>query len=233
MNGSSWNTKGFLLLLIVVLATRVVAQPVEPDTVWMRTYGPGIGRSVAVTTDGGLVILTRTENNAACQLIRTTGMGDSLWTRRFGLPRAVAVIAAQGDSYVLVGYSGHEVLILWTDDAGDSVMQQVHLDSLGEIRGAALCSNGDIVITGCAWGSGILYHRVLLARLGEQDQPIWWQVFNVWDWGSVGESVVETRDGGLLLSGSTNEIHVCRAFLIRTNSAGQSQWTSLVGQPGS
>jgi hypothetical protein len=215
-----------MFIVSLITATGVLAQPTLPDTLWTRTYGTGSARSVAVTGDGGLFILAESSVN------RTNAAGDSLWKRRYEVSNAWTFLATEDGGFIIVGSLSNEALLLQADTDGDTLRTGIiHLDSLISISDAARCSDGGIVFAATVRGSDAYHNRTLLAKIDADWNLEWSRVFNAgYQWGSNGRSVVQTSDGGFLLTGSTNELHVSQAFVRKTNGSGNEQWQYTVGQ---
>ncbi len=104
------------------------------DVQWFRTYGGGgsdTGNDVIETSDGGLMMAGKTHSfgmaDGDIYLVRTTAVGDTLWTRAYGgsgtdVCRQIQQTADGG--YVLTGET-------FSDGAGHSDIFLMKIDSVG------------------------------------------------------------------------------------------------------
>ena len=98
---------------------------------FQKTYGGAsvdFGNSVKQTTDGGYIIAGYTESFGAglydVYLIKTDGMGDTLWTRTYGstdYELANSVQQTTDGGYIVAGSGGIGCYLIKTNNNGDTL----------------------------------------------------------------------------------------------------------------
>lgn len=144
-----------LSLWTLLAASAVFAQPTNPpDTLWTRAFGTTQSETalgVCQAADGGLCIVGERGSGPEMYVVRTTGSGDTLWTRaliRAGGPnRGYAVRATPDNGFVIGGVtpingSSGDFLVLKLDANGDTLWSRI-LGGAGSDRCSALLANAD------------------------------------------------------------------------------------------
>lgn len=143
------------------------------DTLWTRTYG-GLdgdwGSSVALTEDGGYLVTGQTfsfgAGNNDMYLVKTDGLGDTLWTRTYGgsdYDLGASSLQTGDGGYIITGYTesfgagASDVALIEADSLGNTIWNRTFGDSIDD-RGwsVALASDGGYVVGGStrSFGAG-------------------------------------------------------------------------------
>ncbi|MFA5032388.1 MAG: T9SS type A sorting domain-containing protein [bacterium] len=237
--------KCFSLLIGILVSTALFAS--APDTLWTRTYG-GLendgGTSVQQTSDGGFVLAGTTESFGAgyydVYLIRIDSLGDTLWTKTFGgtygdLGYSIQqtsdggfIIAGTTSSF---GTGGYDVYLIRTNSSGDTLWTKT-FGGTNEEAGFSVQQTSDdgFIIVGYTQSFGTGGADVYLIRTDSLGNTLWTRTIG----GAgrdVGYSVQQTKDGGVIIAGWTSSFGAGQedAYLIRTDSLGDTLWTRTFG----
>jgi hypothetical protein len=106
---------------------------------WQKTYGGNdwdFGYSVALTDDGGFVIVGETysygKGSSDVYVIKTNGLGDTLWTKTYGSEQedvAKSVYINHLGNIVICGFTQKETknaLVLEISDSGEIVLEKIY-----------------------------------------------------------------------------------------------------------
>jgi hypothetical protein len=217
------------------------------EALWTRTYGDSSddgARSVQQTTDGGYVIAGCTESFGAGQgdvyLVRTNATGDTVWTRVFGganHDEAFSVRQTADKCFVIVGLTqsfgagGDDVYLIKTDARGDTMWTRTFGgadDDFGySVRQTA---DGGYIIAGLNESSGAGGEDVYLIKTDARGDTMWTRTLGGTRTDEA-HSVQQTADRGYIVAGSTYSFGKgdFDAYLIRTDSGGETLWTRTFG----
>jgi hypothetical protein len=224
------------------------------ETVWTRKYGGAegdVGTSAQQTSDGGYVIVGFTESFSEplagsryqVYLIKTDALGETLWTRThddgdsmpeygFAVGQTLDggyVIAGAADVVAMVG----EVYLLKTDALGYKQWEKEYKSGPGADEGYSVQQTPDsgYVIAGCA-DCYLPNSDVYLIRTDASGETLWTRTYGGPDLDE-GFSVRLSSDGGYVIAGRTFSFSggSCDAYLIKTDSLGDTLWTRLLGGP--
>jgi predicted secreted protein len=249
----TFNRNGLLPTTLLILALAACSgfwtKPPAQIT-FQRTYGGtnhDWGWSVVQTTDGGYVIAGATKSFGAgsydVYLVKTDASGDTVWTRTYGgtdddWGRSLAQTADGG--YVITGYSesygagGCDVWLIRADASGDTIWTRTYggtRDDYGySVRQTA---DGGYVITGETWFYGVGFCDVWLIKTDASGDTMWTRTYGGTDYDR-GESVLQTADGGYVITGETSSFGAggSDVWLIKTDAAGDTMWTRTFGGAG-
>jgi hypothetical protein len=184
----------FIFLFLMFVNSVLLAQPIAPDTLWMRTYGGDewdYARGVEQTQDGGFAFI-----------------GD---TKSFGLSNRdlwLVKVDPAGDRYLLTGCTnygveGSDVLIIRTDSLGNSLWSRQYGDYwLDEnINSIDHANSGGYILAGTL-SSLVSQELAWLVRINENGDTLWTRTYGG-DSHDYCNSVRLTSDGGYILAGGT------------------------------
>ena len=191
----------------------------DGDLEWNRTYGGpenDDGYSVQQTNDGGYIVAGHTRSHGAggedVYLIKTDREGNILWNRTFGGPRGDfgrSVLQTSDGGYVIAGYTqsfgtGYEdIYLVRTDHDGNEYWSRTYggpeLDLGSSVRQTV---DGGYIISGDTQSFGVGLTDVYLVLTDSEGHRIWNRTFGGSDHDH-GSSVIQTEDGGLVVSGHT------------------------------
>ena len=234
--------------LIALSWTQVLnAQP--PTTLWDNTFGGysvDVGYSVEQTTDGGYIVAGWTSSYGAgasdVYLIKTNFNGDTLWTRTFGgadVERAFSVQQTIDGGYIAAGYTksygagSYDLYLVKTNANGDSLWTSTFGGSdIDRAYSVRQTTDGGYIVAGETTSYGAGGSDIYLVRIDANGDSLWTRTY-----GSIqrnnGRCVEQTMDGGYIIAGTTyfSGSNYCDAYLIKTDSIGDTLWTKIYGCP--
>ena len=219
----------------------------QGNTTWVQTYGgtgEDYGYSVVQTSDQGYIIAGYTGSYGVggdVYFIKTDSLGDTLWTRTYGDNDGdigFSVIEHPDGGYAITGGSYFQedtnVYLIKTDSAGTALWTKTYGGSdLDQGRSVALTDDDCYVIAGTTHSFGSGLHDVYLIKTNSLGDTLWTRTYGgMYD--EHGYSVIILPDGGYVIAGVTSSFGAGNddAYLIRTDSAGDTLWTKTYGGAG-
>ena len=232
-----------LVLAALVLCTFFAAA--QPEEAWNRTYGgPGFewGSSFQETPDGGFIIVGWTQPSGGDKsdvlLIKTDSKGVELWNRTFGGPEndhASSIQRTKDDGYILAGTKtpvdsdSTDLWLIKTDASGHEAWNRT-FGGQSEDRGiAALDAENGYIAAGLTMSQGNGSWDFWLIKTGPDGEMEWEKTY-----GGLGRdylsSLLETADGGYMLSGNTESYGngSDNLWLVKVDSRGNEQWNKTL-----
>jgi hypothetical protein len=254
LNGSCWlsvvgcrrNTKGlpfpsFLLSAIVI--SLLLTSSCFAQQRWERTYGGtdyDAGYSVQQTSDGGYIVAGETSsfgNGIQVYLIKTNASGDTLWTKTHDVADVDAgwsVQQTQDGGYIVTGFTNTsvnavQVFLAKTNATGDTLWTKTY----GGVRddyGWSVRQTQDTgyIVAGMTTSFGSI-EQVYFIKTNVTGDTLWTKTYGGTG-GDAGNSVQQTTDGGYVIAGYSDYfVNGRQAYLIKTNSSGDTIWTRNFG----
>ena len=217
------------------------------DTIWTRTYGgSGIDRGscVELNPDGGYIIAGHTESFGAGEfdayVIRTDSFGEVLWTKTYGdfnRDSGQFIRQTSDGGYIIggtthsFGSGGADVYLIKTDSSGDTVWTRAYGGHTHDIGySVQQTSDGGYIVAGWTYSFDQGMGDVYLIKTDSSGDTVWTRTFGG-AWRELGYSAQETLDGGYIVAAFTESFAVGSpdAYLIKTDSSGDSVWTRTYG----
>ena len=217
---------------------------------WSRVYGgtdSDLGFAGGQTVDGGYFVLGYTLSFGAGQndvyLVKSNSTGEYLWGRTFGgagidvgysgseTSDGGFIIAASTTSY---GAGGADYWLIRTDSGGDTLWTSI-FGGIGNDypKSVKQTSDGGFIILGNTESYGAGSADYWLVRTNSSGVSLWTKTYGGTT-ADVGQSVTQTADGGFILAGLTNAyVADSDTWIIRTDSVGDTLWTTLITGSGS
>jgi hypothetical protein len=180
---------------------------------WNRIFGgreTDVGWGVQQTTDGGYIIVGKTQSygagNNKVWLIKTDSTGHQQWNRIFGGHRAdfgSGVQQTADGGYIIIGTAycvlGDDVQLIKTDSLGNRQWERTYGVDGEEDWGASVqqTTDGGYIIAGTSLGLAIL-----LIKTDCTGTKLWSRTFGGSNF-DYGRSVRQTTDGGYIIAGTT------------------------------
>jgi len=217
---------------------------------WPQVYGGPLrdgGHAVITTPDGGYAIAGYTASSGAggndMYLVKTDGSGNMQWSKTYGGSagdEAHAVVLAGDGGYVIIGdtYSfgaGEvDVYMVKADSLGNKVWQKTFGGAQDE-RGNAVARtrDGGYIIAGRTSSLGAGLFDVYIVKTDAEGNMTWQSTLGGTS-ADEGSAIVQTDDGGYVVTGYTNSsgaggFDVC---LAKVDGGGQKVWERTFGGAG-
>jgi hypothetical protein len=214
---------------------------------WERTYGGtsfDCGYSVQQTSDGGYIVAGMSSSFGPgandVYLFKTNSQGDTLWTRTYGGMRTQYAYSVQQTSdggYIIAGITNSfgpgdcDVYLIKTNGSGDTLWTRTY-GGTNDDEGFSVqqTSDGGYIIAGLTNSFGVGNGDVWLIKTNTSGDTLWTRTYGgtSLDWGF---SVQQTSDGGYIVTGMTSSFGAGSndVYLFKTNSQGDTLWTSTYG----
>jgi hypothetical protein len=233
--------------LIFFLTTSAWAA--EPKEEWNKTFGGSYGDgawSLQKTKDGGYIIAGFTSSEGLGSdlwLVKVDSNGQKQWEKTFGGSQedvGYSIKQTNDNGYVVAGTTnsfgmGSEYLwLLKTDVNGTKQWDRTFGGFVSSSGDGAWAINeaqdGGYIITGYTRSFGAGAKDVWLIKTDVNGKEEWRRTFGG-PKDDVGMSVMQTIDGGYLLTGRTASYGTGKddIWLIKTDSAGREQWNRTSG----
>jgi hypothetical protein len=217
------------------------------DTLWTHTYGgTNVDEAYALdqTSDGGYIFAGRTKSfgagNYDFYVVKTNSTGNPIWTQTYGGSQqddGWAIRQTSDGGYIIAGGTmsygagSTNVWVIKTNSTGGVVWTYTYGGNLPDVAYAIeQTSDGGYIIAGMTTPTSLSDSNVLLLKLSNSGTYLWSQTFG----GSlvdIGLALQITSDGGFVIAGYTTSFGAGGedAYLIRTDSNGNSLWTRTYG----
>jgi hypothetical protein len=184
---------------------------------------------VQLTGDGGYVLAGYTQLYDF-YLVKINSYGDTVWTRTYDSTDEAAYVEPCTDAgYIIVGgsYNGN-LLILKTDSLSNEEWRQQYSGGFG--RCVKMTPDSGYVVIGSTDRYGAGGFDLWLLKLDQNGDSLWTHTYGG-NYDDFGHTVEITADGGYIITGymTLDEQGDLQAYLVKTNSLGDSLWTLAVG----
>jgi len=209
------------------------------DSLWAKIFSFS-GGIVQETTDKGFIIAGAKDEDA--YLIKTDSLGDSLWAKTYGdtnQQQFTPFVQQTSDGgYIAAGDAfldgrGQDVYLIKTDSLGDTLWTKTYGGTNYDV-GASVQQTTDAgyIIAASTYSFGAGHRDIYLIKTDSLGDTLWTKTFGGADL-EYGTSVQQTTDGGYIVGGFT-EITDPEgdAYLIKTDSLGDTLWTKTFGESG-
>ena len=215
------------------------------DTLWTRTYGgyyKDWGNSVKQTNDSGFIITGMTQNIDSVYgdvfLIRTDSNGDTLWTKTYGgedSDQGHSVQQTSDGGFIIVGNTWHlgtdayNVYLVRTNLSGDTLWTRSYGGNDDDFGySVQQTTDSGFIIVGSTSSFGAGGRDVYLIKINSKGDSLWTKTYGDTE-NDQGYSVMQTIDGGFIITGSTSSFsaRITNVYLIKTDSNGDTLWTKI------
>jgi len=216
------------------------------DTLWARTYGGAsddYGKWVQQTFDGGYIIAGWTWSFGECgdvYLVKTDAHGDILWTKTYGgtnVDEGYSVQQTSDGGYIIVGQthsfgaSSGDIFLIKTDVNGEILWIKAYGGTNSDDgRSVQQTSGGGYIVVGFTGPLSQNKNDVYLIRTDLNGDTIWTKTYGGTG-DDVGYSVLQTSEGGYIVTGHTSSLGAGGAdvWLLRIDADGDTLWTKTYG----
>ncbi|MDD5528755.1 MAG: T9SS type A sorting domain-containing protein [bacterium] len=211
------------------------------DTLWIKGYNFAMAY-IQQTTDNGYIIAGSDDYGDRTALCKIDSLGMIVWGEFFyntsleGGCSGFSVQQLPDKGYVMCGTIYDSIykkfaFLLRTDSLGDSIWSKTYDGiNVGFSEVQLTTDNGYILTGGTNFyvaGKG----DVWLVKTDSLGDTLWTKIFGGDSCSDYGYSVQQTTDGGFIIAGTTYSFGAgkCDAYLIKTNSSGDTLWTKTFG----
>jgi hypothetical protein len=204
------------------------------DTLWTKTYGGtnfDDANVVCQTLDSGFVMMGVTQSfstGAASDfyMIKTDKNGNQLWQKVFGTTAVEDCISGQitlDGGFIMSGRKSGMFYIIKTDSSGNFQWQKTYSGTVG-ICFVKQLADSSYLLTGAQTISGLGYQACMI-KTTKTGNLIWQKNYggSVDDWFYTMPVILS--DGSIVIGGQTMLGSVPIGLLIKTDSAGNQQWS--------
>ncbi len=224
----------FFFPLLIINSSLLISQ-----NTWLQTYDPFYEaifsvEDVIVCSDGGYAV------NGTCVdldtligwgfVIKTDCDGNLLWARKDTVsfqPENDSRAFVETEDEGIISASYHYIngtALIKRDTNGNRewvcLLADICINSIDKNI------DNEIII------SGISYPNAMIAKINENGEIVWQNYFEFenYEWGNI-KSVIQSTDGGYLLTGYVEDIETENAVLvIKTDANGDSLWTRILDE---
>jgi len=214
-------------------------------SVWAKSYGGSSndeGTSVQQTPDNGYIVAGLTSSSGAGAidvfLIKTNTNGDTAWTKTYGgsaNDRGYSVDQTSDGGYIVCGQTnsfgagGSDAYLVKVNSTGMVQWSKAYGGSADdEGRSVAQTSDGGYIVTGTTASFGAGGEDIFTFKTDGSGVVQWSKTFGEFDGDDNSNCIVQTTDGGYVLTGSTTSYgsSTVVAYLLKLNGAGNPEWAN-------
>jgi hypothetical protein len=217
-----------------------------PDTIWTRAYGGSHDDccySVIESSTGGYVLAGWTYSFGAGQkdvyLLKVDVNGDTMWTRTFGgseNEEGRDVKETYDGGFIVAGWTesfgsgGSDVYLVKTDANGNEQWTASYGLLYDEYASAVQQTpDSGYIIAGRFNSFGYGGYDIFVVKFDTGGNPAWASFIGDSLW-NVGNSMLQTADGGYVIAGSTMQSALTlNMYLVKIDSVGDAVWQTSFG----
>lgn len=215
------------------------------DTLWTKTTIMGIGdntpTSVENTYDGGFIITgycsARGMGLLDVYLIKINAIGDTLWSKTYGnvgTDQGFSVKQTTDSGFVIAGVTNSsgssDAYVIKTNSVGDTIWTKAFgFSNVDWANSIQQTHDLGYIVSGYSWNVTANNYEIYLIKLNNNGDSVWTKhIGDVLE--NYSENLQLTQDGGFILCGTTwTNNNNYDAFLVRTDSLGDTLWTKKFG----
>lgn len=211
------------------------------SSMWSAVLGgPGedLAYSVILDSDSNYVVVGETEDTVTADydiwLLKLNDEGDTLWTATYGTPNhdaGLSVIETPTGDYLIAGYFGslgeEQAYFVKTDSNGELIWSRSY-SNMTVAKAVCNVDAGGYIATGYTEDGPHGRDDFYMIRLSDAGDSLW-ASNSGGDFDDVGNSIIETPDGGFLIAGDSYSYGIpvfSGIHLRRVNSSGDSVWAA-------
>ncbi|GEM_PF-4824263 len=217
---------------------------------WDRTIG-GTGDerawSIVSASGGGYIAAGETNSfglptNSNVYIVKLDTGGNLLWSKiiymaGFSVGLAYSIIKTTDGGYAVTGVAGpgwetKHCFFLKLDTSGNVTWCKFASGFKGDGESIIQTSDGGYAVAGSSLVSGTNNFDMLILKLDAVGSIQWSRTVGGANL-DIGNSIIQTTDGGYAIAGSTTSfgLNAYNAYVVKLNAAGNLQWTRTMGLP--
>ena len=217
---------------------------------WDKTFGGTSWddvRSVQQTSDGGYIIAGMTDSYGAggfdVWLVKADSTGNKEWDKTYGGANGdggTSVQQTPDGGYIIAGWTAssgagaYDMCLIKTDASGEKAWDRTFGGTRDEGGNSVLQTpDGGYVIAGSTTSFGSGEDDVWLIKTDSSGSEVWDKTYGS-TYGDGANSVVQTSDGGYIVTGWTGALSESGSdiWLVKTDSQGSKVWDKTFGGAG-
>ncbi|MEN2984546.1 MAG: hypothetical protein ABDH25_05930, partial [Dictyoglomaceae bacterium] len=227
----------------------VVKLDKKGNIVWAKNFG-GMdmdgGRSVIEDSEGNYVLVGWTRSfgagNSDFYIIKLSPNGELLWSKTWGgknFDEANCILESEDGNYLITGYTlsfgsgGKDVALIKIDKNGNLVWYRTYGGAKDDSASAIIKTiDGDYLLVGSTFSYGSK-GNIYVLKVNSVGDIIWERNFGGEE-SEEGVCVVNTRDGGFVIVGSTRSYGVMGlgVYILKISSLGEALWYKVYDGEG-
>jgi len=200
--------------------------------------------SVQHTSDKGYIVVGGTHSYAAgqadCWVLKLDPDGNDLWHKTYGgddSEAADTIIQTSDNGYVVVGYKYISATgrmdgwIMKLDSKGNEEWQKTYGGDKDDVAiSIQQTHDGGYIVAGRTWSLGAVGSDAWILKLNPNGDMKWQKTYGG-KGHDVANCIVQTSDGGYIVTGDTTSFNVKQtdAWILKLNSDGEKQWQETYG----
>lgn len=237
--------KNILILLILLIGFDNIA--FSQYIRFRKTIGSigyDFGMSAQQTNDKGYIIggSTTSFGNGSTDiyLIKTDSMGIAKWHQTYGginIDRGMSIKQTNDNGYIISGYTnsygagGYDAYLIKTDSIGNKQWEKTYGGNDWDfVNCVEQTDDGGYILCGSTYSFGKGNQDFYLLKTNPSGDTLWTRTYGgVKD--DEAKSVIQTTDGGFLLTGYTKSMGDTLGdfYTVKTNALGDTLWTNKFG----
>lgn len=224
------------------------APAIEANILFEGTQGGSqrdIGINLIQTSDGGYALLGYTSSFGASgediYLVRLDENGEQLWSQTYGgegRDDGWDLVQTEDGGFMILGFSDSfsagdfDLYLVRTDAAGEELWSETYGGPEDEFGWALAASeDGGFALAGQTLSYGNGGNDGFLVKVDSEGRELWTQTYGGDDRDRL-FSITAAEDGGYVLAGITKSFGAGNrdAYIVKTNSLGESEWELVVGE---
>jgi len=208
------------------------------NKIWSKTFGGknwDVAHSIVQTKDGGYVVSGDTGSFGAGGgdgwIIKLDRNGNKIWSKAFGGKNwdvAHSIVQTKDGGYIVSGYTdsfgagGSDGWIIKLDRNGNKIWSKTFGGKKWDVAYSIVqTKDGGYIVSGYTKSFGAGGRDVWIIKLDRNGNKIWSKTFGSKKW-DVAFSIVQTKDGGYIVSGETYSFGAGRGdvWIIKLDSKG-------------
>lgn len=238
--------KNILVVVLCIFMHSVAFSQVKFERILGGT-GYDYGYSVVQTYDKGYVLAGATSSfgygSNDMYLHKTDSMGVSLWQKTFGginIEQGFSITQTTDTGLVIAGYTnsfglgGYDMYVIKTDKSGNVLWTKTYggtnWDFAYSIQQTA---DGGFIVAGGTYSFGAGDEDMFLVKTDSNGDTLWTKSYGGL-YEDEASSVVQTSDGGYILTGHTKSFGDTNGdiYTVKTDNNGDTLWTKKLSFPG-
>jgi hypothetical protein len=195
------------------------------DTLWTKTFSNSLGKANFIDEDfrQGYIISSGVQ---PAMIIKTNSNGDSIWAREYNdATYSDGSFVKTVDSCYIINTCIYKTPVLVKiNKQGDTLWERAYDFGANWLNSISLqtTTDGGFSLV-CYNVSGAINEKVLLVKFDSNGELLWQNRFGIQLWDPFPQVLVQARDAGFLIVGSTFA-GMAGTFLVKTDSLGDTLW---------